>query len=227
LTGERITLRAGDGHEFAAYEAKPAGTPLGGIVLLQEIFGVTSHIRSVCDDYAARGYHTVAPALFDRVQRNVELSYAKPDALIGRELRGKIRWDDVFADVLATREHVASIGMVASLGYCWGGTISWRAATRLSGFAASICYYPTQVMPHISETPQCPVLAHFGERDPIATIDHARALQAAQGDNVEIHIYPAGHGFNCDDSSEFERGSAELALRRSLDFLHTHVQPGR
>lgn len=221
--GESITLRSRDGHELGGYEARPLRTPLGAIVLLQEIFGVTSHIRSVCDGYAAQGYHTVAPALFDRIERNLELSYSKADAMIGRELRSKIPWELVFADVGAAQERVSESGQVASIGYCWGGTVSWRAATQLSGFAASVCYYPTQIMPHIAETPTCPVLAHFGERDPIATIEHANALRTAQPNRIELHIYKAGHGFNCDDSSEHEPVSAALALRRTLNFLREHV----
>ena len=221
--GDTITLLSRDGHELGGYEARPSGKPLGAVVLLQEIFGLTSHIRSVCDGYAAQGYHTVAPALFDRIERKVELSYSKADAMIGRELRGKIPWELVFADVGAAQERVAESGGLASIGYCWGGTVSWRAATQLTGFAASVCYYPTQIMPYVAETPTCPVLVHFGERDPIATIEHASALQSAQADRIELHIYKAGHGFNCDDSTEHEPISAALALRRTLDFLREHL----
>jgi carboxymethylenebutenolidase len=223
LAGEWITLRARDSHQLAAYDARPSAAPRGGIVILQEIFGVTSHIRSVCDRYAARGYHAIAPALFDRVRPNVELSYSKPDAAIGRELRGRIPWEQTFADVDCARDHIAPSGKTASLGYCWGATISWRVATQLGGFAASVCYYPTQVMPYVTETPKQPVLMHFGERDPIATIEHANALRAAQGDAIDLHLYQAGHGFNCDDSSEFEPASADLALHRTLDFLRQHI----
>jgi carboxymethylenebutenolidase len=220
---QAITLRARDGHELLAYEARPAGPPTGALVVLQEIFGITSHIRGVCDRYAAEGYHTVAPSLFDRVQRSVELGYSKPDAVVGRELRAKIPWDQTFADVAAAQVRIASSGKVGSIGYCWGGTVSWRAATRLTGFAASVCYYPTQAMPYVAEKPSCPVLMHFGERDPIATLEHANAFQAAQQNEISIHVYKAGHGFNCDDSSEYEEASAALAMRRTLDFLQKHL----
>ncbi len=223
MAGEFITLCTRDGHGLRAYEARPSGAPSGALVLLQEIFGVTSHIRSVCDRYAANGYHTLAPALFDRVERNVELSYSKPDAMIGRELRGKISWEQVFADVVAAQARVSESGKIGSIGYCWGGTVSWRAATQLAGFAAAVCYYPTQVTSHVAETPRCPVLMHFGARDPIATLEHASALEAAQGSNIELHIYNAGHGFNCDDSGEYDPASADLALRRTLDFLRKHL----
>lgn len=223
MVGRNITLRAKDGHELGAYEALPASKPNGGLVLLQEIFGVTGHIRRVCDGFAAQGYHTVAPALFDRVKRGTELGYSKDGAVIGRELRGKIPWDQVFSDVAAAQQRVSASGKVATLGYCWGGTVSWRSATQLDGIAAAVCYYATQVVPYVAEKPRCPVLMHFGERDPIATLDHAGALRAAQGAQVEIQVYPAGHGFNCNEIANFDSASAALALRRSLDFFHAYV----
>jgi carboxymethylenebutenolidase len=218
-----IKLRAGDGHELAAYEATPDARPRGGLVLLQEIFGVTKHIRSVCDGYAAAGYHTVAPALFDRVGRNTELGYSKEDAMTGREFRSRIPWMQVFADVTAARDRVAGSGKVATLGYCWGGTVSWRSATQLDGIAGAVCYYATQVAPYVSEKPRCPVLMHFGERDPIATLEHAGALRAAQGAQVEIQVYPSSHGFNCDETPNFDSASAALALGRSLAFFKAYI----
>jgi carboxymethylenebutenolidase len=223
VVGRNISLRAKDGHELGAYEALPASKPRGGLVLLQEIFGVTEHIRSVCDDYAEQGYHTVAPALFDRVQRGTELGYSKDDAVIGRELRAKIPWDQVFADVVAAQQQISVSGKVATLGYCWGGTVSWRSAAQLDCIAGAVCYYATQIEPYIAEKPRCPVLMHFGERDPIAPLDHAGALRAAQGAQVEIQVYPAGHGFNCDETKNFDSASAAQALRRSLDFLYAHI----
>ena len=223
MVGRNISLRATDGHELSAYEALPVSKPRGGLVLLQEIFGVTGHIRKVCDSYAAQGYHTVAPALFDRMKRDTELGYSKDDAVIGRELRSKIPWDQVFFDVVAAQQRVSTSGKVATLGYCWGGTVSWRSAGQLDGIAGAVCYYATQILPYIGEKPRCAVLMHFGERDPIAPLEHAGALRAAQGAQVEIQVYLAGHGFNCDETANFDSASARLALRRSLDFLHTHV----
>lgn len=223
VVGRQISLRAKDGHDLDAYEAVPAGKPRGGLVMLQEIFGVTGHIRGVCDGFAAQGYHTVAPALFDRARRGTELGYSKDDAVIGRDLRRRIPWDHVFSDVAAAQGRVGASGKVATLGYCWGGTVSWRSATQLDGIACAVCYYATQVSPYVAEKPRCPVLMHFGARDPIATIEHAEALRAAQGAQVEIHIYPASHGFNCDETENFNQTSAELALRRSLEFLDAQL----
>jgi carboxymethylenebutenolidase len=223
MTGTTISLRAPDGHMLSAYVARPALAPRGGLVLLQEIFGVTKHIRSVCDGYAARGYHVVTPALFDRVRHNVELDNSETSAVIGRELRGRILWEQTFADVEAALQHLSGVGKRATLGYCWGGTVSWRAAAHFAEIAAAVCYYPTQIGPYIAEQPRCPMLMHFGERDPIATLEQAGQLRTAQGAAVEIQVYPAGHGFNCDEIVNFHQLSAALALRRSLEFLGAHV----
>ena len=223
MTGKVISLHAHDGHELSAYQARPDKPPRGGLVLLQEIFGVTAHIRRVCDGYAAQGYHVVAPALFDRVRLGIELGYSKEDAATGRDLRSKISWDQVFADVIAAKAQLSGSGKIAMLGYCWGGTIAWRSAAHVDGVAAAVCYYGTHIHPYIAEKPRCAVLMHFGKNDPIATLEHAGQLRAAQGAQVEIQIYPASHGFNCDEISSFHQPSAALALLRTLDFLAAHI----
>lgn len=220
---EVVSLRARDGHVLSAYEARPDSPPRGGVVLLQEIFGVTAHIRRVCDGFATQGYHVVAPALFDRIRPTVELGYGKEDAATGRELRSQVPWDQVFADVMAARDHLKAAGNIATIGYCWGGTISWRSAVHVEGIAAAVCYYATQIGPFVAEQPRCPVLMHFGDSDPIATLEHAGQLRAAQGARVEIQVYPASHGFNCDEIANFHQPGAALALRRSLDFLSAHI----
>jgi carboxymethylenebutenolidase len=223
LMGEAVSLRARDGHVLSAYEVRPDAPPRGGLLVLQEIFGVTGHIRRVCDGYAAQGYHVVAPALFDRIRPATELGYSKEHAATGRDLRSRILWDQVFADVAAAQAQLSGSGKIAALGYCWGGTIAWRSAGHVEGIAGAVCYYPTQIGPHVAERPRCPVLMHFGESDPIATLEHAGQLRAAQCAQVEIQVYPASHGFNCDEIPAFDEPSAALALRRSLDFLRTHV----
>jgi len=145
MTGEVVSLRAHDGHVLSAYQARPDKPPRGGLVLLQEIFGVTAHIRRVCDGYAAQGYHVVAPALFDRVRPGIELGYSKQDAATGRDLRSRVPWDHVFADVIAAKAQLSGSGKIAALGYCWGGTIAWRSAVHVDGVAAAVCYYATQI----------------------------------------------------------------------------------
>lgn len=223
MIAQSISLATSDRHNLSAYEARPDQSPRGGIVLLQEIFGITGYIRRVCDTYADLGYHVIAPALFDRVRPGIELTYSKADAVIGRELRAKIPWEKTFADVEAAKTRLATEGKIATLGYCWGGTVSWRAACHVEGVAGTICYYATQIAPYASERPRCPVLMHFGEKDHIATLEHAGALRGAQGADVEIQVYPAGHSFSCDETPSFHAASAALALRRTREFLATYV----
>ena len=223
MSAQSISLTASDGHSLSAYEARPEKSPRGGIVLLQEIFGITAYIRRMCDTYAGHGFHVVAAALFDRVRAGIELTYSGDDAVIGRGLRGKIPWEKTFADLEAAKKRVKEAGKVATLGYCWGGTVSWRAAGHIEGIAGAVCYYGTQIAPYTGEHPRCPVLMHFGDKDQIATLEHAGALRAAQGAQVEIQIYPAGHSFSCDEAPGYHAPSAQLALLRTLNFLTTHL----
>jgi carboxymethylenebutenolidase len=223
MAGMTVSLRAPDGHALTAYEVRPPGAARGALVLLQEIFGVTAHIRRVCDGYAAQGYHVVAPALFDRIRTGIELGYSPEDAATGRDLRSRIGWTQVLADVVAAGERLAGSGGVAALGYCWGGTVAWRAAAQVEDLRAAISYYPTQIAPHITDRPCCPVLMHFGDRDPIATLAQAGELRAAHGAAVEIQVYPAGHGFSCEETAGFHPASAALALQRTLAFLADHL----
>ena len=223
MRAQSILLNASDGHSLAGYEARPDTSPRGGIVLLQEIFGITGYIRRVCEGYAQNGYHVVAPALFDRIRPGIELSYSREDAVTGRELRSKIPWEKTFADLEAVKVRLKGAGRIATLGYCWGGTISWRAAGYVDGIAGAVCYYGTQIAPYTAEQPRCPVLMHFGDKDHIATLEHGGALGAAQGAQVGIEVYSAGHSFSCDETPNYHAASAGLALRRSLEFLTAHV----
>ena len=219
--GETITLSAADGHEFAAYLARPAGAPRGGLVVVQEIFGVNGHIRSVADGYAAAGYLSVAPALFDRTKRGVELGYDADDVTAGRALRGEITWDQAVADVAASLDAVAEAGKVAVVGYCWGGSVAWLAACRLS-LTAAICYYGGQVHDFRDEKPGCPAMLHFGEEDGQIPMEYVAAISEARPE-AEVFTYPAGHGFNCDQRGSYDGASADLARERSLAFLAKHL----
>ena len=158
----------------------------------------------------------VAPALFDRVRPGIELTYSKEDAVTGRDLRSKIPWEKTFVDLEAAKARLKGAGKIATLGCCWGGTISWRAAGHIDGIAGAVCYYGTQIAPYTSEQPRRPVLMHFGDTDPIATLEHAGALRAAQGALVEIQVYPAGHSFSCDETLNFrgerKSGTATVTL---------------
>lgn len=220
---ETIGLTAADGHQLSAYRVDPKGKPCGGIVIAQEIFGVNHHIRGIADGFAADGFAVAAPALFDRTQRGVELGYQDADIAAGRDLRMKITWDQVTADIAAAAAALKGVGKLGIVGYCWGGSVAWLGATRLSSFSAAVCYYGGQIAALAEEKPRCPVMMHFGETDhaiPLTDVDKVRAMQKGA---VEIHIYPAGHGFNCDERGSFDADCAKTARKRTLDLLRRHV----
>lgn len=217
-----IRLNASDGHELSAWLARPASTPRGGLVILQEIFGVNGHIRRVTESFAAHGYLAIAPALFDRVQRNHETGYAPDEIQAGVAIMQRIDFDAALKDVAAAIAHGASAGRVAIVGYCWGGTVAWLAAARLAGLAAAVPYYGGDMPNHADESPQCPVLCHFGERDKSPSPAQARALLARHPE-VAAHFYDAGHGFNCDQRPSYDAAASGLARTRTLAFLAQHV----
>lgn len=211
------TLVAPDGHRFSAYRAAAQGERRGGLVLIQEIFGINRHIQSVADGYAAQGYEVLAPALFDRLERDVQLGYGEADVVRGRALRTNLGWDAPFLDLGTAVADLAARGPVATLGYCWGGSLSWLAASRLP-VRGAVVYYGAQIPDWLGATPRCPVLAHFGERDPLIPAEKVAALAAAHP-MVALHRYPAGHGFNCDHRADHDPAAAHAALRRTLGFL--------
>ena len=217
--GEAITLTASDGHSLGAYRSDPGGAARGGIVVLQEIFGVNAHIRDVCDRFAHEGYAAIAPALYDRSsQTNTELTYEKEDVTLGRKLREEFSWDDTILDVEVAATALRDEGLkVGTVGYCWGGTISYLSATRLD-IAGAIVYYGGQIMPYVNETGRCPLLMHFGATDASIPLSDVEAIQKAHPDAV-VHVYEAGHGFNCDRRGGFDEKASKLATSRTLDFF--------
>lgn len=222
MTGT-IQLQAADGHRLSAYRASPVGKPAAGLVVIQEIFGVNSHIRSVADRFAAQGFKVVAPALFDRVRPGIELGYEPDDIAKGREIRAQIAQADAEQDVAAAVELLRGDGLkVGVTGYCWGGSLAWLSATRLDGIAAAVGYYGGDVARTRDETPRCPVMLHFGETDHGIPMSDVEAVMAAQPD-LPIHVYPAGHGFSCDARASYHAESAALALSRTLPFLRRHL----
>ena len=218
-----VQLTASDGHTFSAYVAAPTGTPRGALVVVQEIFGVNSHIRAVADGYAAEGYLAIAPALFDRTERGVELGYSADDVTRGFALKTACSDDNALLDIAAALAHVKHAGKAGIVGFCWGGLLSWLAACRQGGLSAAITYYGGGMPNHAALAPRCPVLAHFGELDTHIPLDGVRAFGTAQP-GVSLQLYPAGqHGFNCDQRGSFDAASAALARERTLAFLRTHI----
>ncbi|MBS1200609.1 MAG: dienelactone hydrolase family protein [Proteobacteria bacterium] len=217
--GINIELTAADRMALGAYETLPGGEPLGGVVVIQEIFGVTAHIRDVVDAFAAAGYHALAPALFDRLEPGVMLPYTDVEG--GRELVSRLTREDIVADVGAAVMHLAGSGRVGVVGYCWGGTVAWIAAATLP-VSAAVSYYGTRINQNLDLKPRCPMQFHYGRLDasvPPERIDEVRA--ACPGG--EFHLYPAGHGFNCTDRADYHADSARLAFERTLSFLGRHL----
>jgi carboxymethylenebutenolidase len=217
--GQNIELSASDGHRLSAYISHPTGTPRGGIVVIQEIFGVTRHIRAVADQYAAAGFTAIAPALFDRVERNVDVPYTDTAKGIGYVQALKI--EKVMLDVQSAINRLTAAGKVGVVGYCWGGTMAYLAAARLK-IAAAVAYYGGGIDKHTAEQPRCPIMFHFGEKDAHIPLSAVEKIKADVPDGT-FHMYAADHGFNCTDRASFDRASAKLALERSLQFFRQYV----
>jgi carboxymethylenebutenolidase len=214
-----MQLTASEGHKFEAYVPQSPGPPPAAVVVIQEIFGVNGHIRGVADDYASQGYWTIAPALFDRVQPDLELGYGPEDRKRGMQVASQVGLEMALKDVQASIEYARhQLGKkVGVLGFCWGGTVAWLAATRLQPDAV-VAYYGGQIARHSAEKPSCPVELHFGKLDahiPMSEIDEIRRHHPG----MPIFLYDAGHGFNCDQRESYEPASAALARQRTLQFL--------
>ncbi|MFT8247028.1 dienelactone hydrolase family protein [Roseomonas sp. BN140053] len=218
----QIELTAADGHRFGAYQVGPSDAKRA-LVLVQEIFGVNSHIRRVCDSFAAEGFAVIAPALFDRAERGAELGYGPEDRQRGMALRKQVPDDGAMADIAASAAALPAGARHGIIGYCWGGTLAWWGATRSTGFVAAVGYYGGGIAGTRTEVPNCPVQLHFGEKDggiPLTDVDSIREAQPG----VEIFVYGgAGHGFACDDRDSFDPASTELARSRTRDFLNRHL----
>ena len=221
--GSMTELKAADGHKLAAYRAEPAGKARGAVVVIQEIFGVNTHIRSVADGYAADGYLVIAPAMFDRVQRNYDTGYSQPEIQAGIALMQKLDWKEAMQDAAAALETVKSAGKVGIVGYCWGGTVTWVAAARLSGLACAAPYYGGGMPGFIGEKPKCPTMCHFGEQDQSPTLAQAKAIAAAHPEITAHYYVGAGHGFNCDQRGSYNAEASKLARERTLQFFRQHV----
>jgi carboxymethylenebutenolidase len=209
MTSSTITLTAADGFQFSAYVSEPPHAPKGAVVVLQEIFGVNSHIRSVADRYAAAGYLAIAPATFDRVVKAAVEALPAPGVL---------------QDIQAAVDFASSAGKVGIVGYCWGGLLVWRAAEKVTGLSAAVSYYGggMTVGTEPSRQPAVPVMAHFGDQDTHITVDSVKAFEKAHPE-VEVHLYDANHGFNCDQRGAYSAGPAATALERTLFHFGKHV----
>jgi carboxymethylenebutenolidase len=211
---EKMTMS--DGAEIEVYRATPAGERRGGLVLIQEIFGVTEHIQELCDGYANEGYEVLAPALYDREHPGFRAGYDGPGVERALELARELHSFELsMADTRTCVDALKAQGPVFITGYCYGGSVAFLAACRIEGIAASSGYYGSLIKNYPTEHPKCPTILHFGRCDtgiPIADVD---AVEEAQPD-VTVYVYEAGHGFNSDRRKDYHDPSAVLARERTL-----------
>jgi carboxymethylenebutenolidase len=222
--GKTIELTTSDNFKLSAYQAD-AASPKGGMIVIQEIFGVNKHIREVADLYASQGYTSIAPALFDRAERGVETGYTPADQDRVKPIRAALKWDQVLLDVAAARDALKKLGCqkIGIVGYCFGGSVSWLTATRLDGITAAACYYGGNIADFANEKPKCPVLIHVGDQDKSITADKVEAVKKAHPD-IPYYVYAgAGHGFNCDHRGSFHKESADLARSRTFEFFKKNI----
>ncbi len=222
--GAHLQLTASDGHRFDAYLSEPRSPSNSVVIVIQEIFGVNRHIRAVTDDYASQGFIAIAPGLFDRVQPGIQLNYNSADASRGMQIATQIGVEKPLLDIAATINHAAKANTrkVGVVGFCWGGTLAWLAATRLNP-AAAVGYYGGQITRFVAEKPKCAVMLHFGAKDKHIPAADIQKIQQDHPD-IPIHIYEdAGHGFNCDQRPDYNAKAASQARERALSFFRSHL----
>jgi carboxymethylenebutenolidase len=220
--GDYTTIMARDGHEFQAWLAAPPGRPRGAVVLLQEIFGVNSHIRSVAEGLAAEGYTVIAPSLFDRIRRGIQLGYSAPEVQEGVGYRSQLTPQTSLKDVAAAAAVVRNSGRVGCLGYCWGGTLAYLAAGQLP-LACAVVYYG-KVGAYLDQQPRCPVMFHYGSNDKSISLADVEQTRAAVPAPQNVYLYEgAAHGFNCEQRDSYNPQAAALARTRTLEFLARYL----
>ena len=221
--GTDITLKASDGHEFSAYLCEPGDDERGAIVVVQEIFGVNAHIRDISERFSQLGYRTIAPALYDRIERDFEGGYTAKDVERGRDFKSAANenLEGVLADLIAAKDEVSRAGSVGITGFCWGGFITWLAASRLD-FQAASCYYGGGIIDFNDEKPNCPTILHFGSQDQSIPMADVERISSSHTDII-VHVYDADHGFNCDMRDQFDPRAANIAGMRTFELFNQHI----
>ena len=222
MTSEPISLIAKDGFELSAYCVRPSGTPRGAVVVVQEIFGVNDHVKKVTEGFCEQGYAGVAPAIFDRIERNVTLGYGANDTARARALYQKVNVDAALADVAAAVQYSTQFGRVGVVGYCFGGLLAWLASCKVPNVSTAIGYYGGGITNNLALTPRAPTMLHFGSLDQHVPIEPALAIPRTHP-SVTVYAYEADHGFNCDERPSFNRDASELAMQRTIAFLRKHI----
>jgi carboxymethylenebutenolidase len=214
-----VKLRASDGHQFDAHRVDPLGQRHGGVVVVQEIFGVNRHMQAVAARFATAGWSAIVPAFFDRITPGVELGYTPEDFARGRELVGKLQMSDVMLDLQAAIDELSPEGEVGVVGYCWGGSVVWLGAARLERMHVAVSYYGSRIVNYADERPRVPTTLHVGRGDASFPIEKVREI-GKRYTELAIHEYDAGHGFDCDHRPDFDSTASTHAMTRTLAWLH-------
>jgi carboxymethylenebutenolidase len=221
--GHPIKLTASDGFQLGGYRADPATAPKAALVVIQEIFGVNHHIRNICDRFASAGYVAVAPAIFDRIERDFQSGYSPDEVAVARKFVANPDWTAMLRDVQAAIDSVKSVGPVGIVGFCLGGSVAYAAATKLTGLSAAVGYYGGAIVRFADDNPGVPMMLHFGEKDAGIPLSDVETIRAKQPD-LEVHVYPgAQHGFSCDERASYDKASADIAWHRTLAFFAKHL----
>lgn len=222
--GHTVTLTASDGFKLGGYRADPASAPKGAIVVIQEIFGVNSHIRNICDRLAKEGYVAIAPAIFDRSEPNFQSGYSPEEVAVARKFVASPDWPAMLRDTQAAIDVVKDVGPVGIIGFCLGGSVAYAAATKLSGLSAAVGYYGGAIVRFADDKPTVPTQLHFGEKDSGIPLSDVETIKAKRPE-VEVFVYPgAQHGFGCDERASYDKASSDLAWQRSLAFFTKHLK---
>lgn len=221
--GHPIKLTASDGFQLGGYRADPATAPKAALVVIQEIFGVNHHIRNICDRFASAGYVAVAPAIFDRIERDFQSGYSPDEVAVARKFVANPDWTAMLRDVQAAIDSVKSVGPIGIVGFCLGGSVAYAAATKLTGLSAAIGYYGGAIVRFADDNPGVPMMLHFSEKDAGIPLGDVETIRAKQPD-LEVHVYPgAQHGFSCDERASYDKASADIAWHRTLAFFAKHL----
>ena len=220
--GETISIKstAEDDFVFAAYHAQPTGPRKGGVIVIQEIFGIDEHVRRDVDRWASLGFEAVAPGLYDRREPGFTAHHDEAGIKVGIGHAMASPREQVLADIAACRDFLAPRGKVMVVGYCYGGSYAWLAAGSLGGLAAASSYYGSMVQANAGLAPKCPTIVHLGRMDAGIPADAVKAAVEAANPQVPVYIYEdAGHGFNNEDPERHSAASAELARKRTLELF--------
>ena len=225
VLGKHFSLVASDSFKLGAYRADPSGPPKGGVVVIQEIFGVNHHIRAVCDRIAAQGYAAIAPAIFDRQHPDFESGYSPDEIANARKYVANPDWGAMMRDIQAAIDEAKKSGPAAIVGFCLGGTLAFLAGAKLNGLSAAIGWYGGQIAKNADEKPKVPTQLHFGDNDASIPMSDVELIKQKRGGDCEIYVYPgAGHGFNCEERGSYNEAAAKVARDRSVAFLNKHLK---